>query len=95
MAELLYPGNEAEKVFTLAASGEVRLFGPEVAVVGTPEFQRLAGIKQLGTSHLVFRTAIHTRFEHSLGTLHMADHILHAAPTLLDGLEEEERREAR
>jgi uncharacterized protein len=64
------------KTFMLPVSGAVRLYGPEVSVVDTPEFQRLDGIKQLGTSYLVYRGARHTRFEHSLGTLHEAERML-------------------
>ncbi len=70
--------NRPPKVFTLASSGEVVLFGPEIDIVNSAEFQRLAGLKQLGTSHLVFRTAVHTRFEHSLGTLSMAQRLIDA-----------------
>jgi hypothetical protein len=39
----------------------------------------LAGIKQLGSSYVVYRGAIHTRFEHSLGTLHAAEKMVQAA----------------
>ncbi len=42
----------------------------EVVVIDSPLFQRLQEIRQLGVAHLVFRSANHTRFEHSLGTLH-------------------------
>lgn len=66
------------KTFTLPVSGSVVVFGPEIDVIRTPEFQRLAGIKQLGTSYVVFRGALHTRFEHSLGSLHQAELILRA-----------------
>src|SRR5216684_1420050 len=39
-----------------------------VAVMDTPEFQRLAYIYQLGFTHTVFRGATHRRFDHSVGT---------------------------
>ena len=38
-------------------------------LVETKVFQRLRGIRQMGTVHLVFPGATHTRFEHSLGAL--------------------------
>jgi uncharacterized protein len=74
-----YPrAQERSKVQTVRATGAVYLYGPELDVVDTPEFQRLAGIKQLGTSYFVFRGAVHTRFEHSLGTLQQAQNIIDA-----------------
>jgi uncharacterized protein len=75
-----YAGAQGErvKVQTIRATGAVCLYGPEIDIVDTPEFQRLGGIKQLGTSYFVFRGAVHTRFEHSLGALAQAQNIIDA-----------------
>ncbi|MEA3226031.1 MAG: HD domain-containing protein, partial [Planctomycetota bacterium] len=35
-------------------------------------FQRLQGIKQLSTVYLTFRGAVHTRFDHCVGTAYLA-----------------------
>ncbi len=40
-------------------------------VIEHPYFQRLRRIKQLGLTHLVFPGALHTRFQHSLGGMHL------------------------
>ncbi len=48
------------------------LEGAGLALVGTPEFQRLWAIRQTGFAHLVFPGANHTRLEHSLGAYWVA-----------------------
>lgn len=61
-----------------AVWGDVELEPWLVDVLDTPEVQRLRGIRQLGTAHLVYPSANHTRFEHVLGTCHVAGRILEA-----------------
>jgi uncharacterized protein len=65
-----------KKLIRDAVHGDIEMSGLEVELMDTLEFQRLRGIKQLGTAYLVFPSAVHTRFEHSLGTSWMAHRIL-------------------
>ena len=58
--------------------GDIELTRDELRLVDTEPFQRLRGIKQLGSASLVYPGAVHTRFEHSIGTLHVADQLLAA-----------------
>ena len=57
---------------------DIWLTKTEVDIIDTPEFQRLRRIFQLGPAYLLFTGAMHTRFEHSLGTLHKAKNIIDA-----------------
>ncbi len=54
----------------------IELEGVAKALVDTPAVQRLRHIKQLGTVQLVYPSANHTRFEHSLGVYHLANRAL-------------------
>ncbi len=68
----------SRKLIRDAVHGDIEIGALEVELMDTPEFQRLRGIKQLGTAYLVFPSAMHTRFEHSLGTLWMAHRLVQA-----------------
>jgi uncharacterized protein len=67
-----------KKLIRDAVHGDIELGSLEVELIDTPEFQRLRGIKQLGTAYLVFPSALHSRFEHSLGTSWIAHRIVEA-----------------
>lgn len=56
-----------------------------MALIDTREFQRLRGVRQLGTANFVYPGAVHSRFEHSLGTCWLASKLLDiVAPDLTD-----------
>jgi len=67
-----------DKLLRDAVHGDIELKPLELELVDTREFQRLRGIRQLGTACLVYPSATHTRFEHSLGTCWMAQRMIEA-----------------
>lgn len=60
----------------------------ETRIIDTEQFQRLRHIRQTGPAYLLYPTSQHTRFDHSLGTLHVAqlmiDSIRQNEPTALN-----------
>ena len=50
----------------------IRLDALTLKLVDTPGFQRLRYVRQLGLAYLVYPGATHSRFEHALGTYHLA-----------------------
>src|SRR5438445_10933055 len=79
------------KLIRDAVHGDIEMSSLEVELMDTPEFQRLRGIKQLGTAYLVVPSAVHTRFEHSLGTSWMAHRILQSVGAI-EGVSQDEER---
>lgn len=45
-------------------------------IVSHPWFQRLRYIKQLGLTDIVYPAAVHTRFQHALGAMHLMGRVL-------------------
>src|SRR5918994_2212322 len=50
----------------------IPLSAPELAIISTKTFLRLERIQQLGFVSRIWPGAKHTRYEHSLGVLHLA-----------------------
>ena len=85
---------EPGKVITDPIHGDIFVTRLEQALLDTPPMQRLRRIRQLGTTHLVYPGASHTRFSHSLGALRVVQTLLdvvigqrdshHPVPDLFD-----------
>ncbi|KAJ3042386.1 SAM domain and HD [Rhizophlyctis rosea] len=61
-----------EKIINDPIHGHIRLDEVCIAVIDTPQFQRLRDLKQLGSAYYVFPGGSHNRFEHSIGVCHLA-----------------------
>ena len=61
------------KIIKDPVHGYVEVEDFALALLDSPPLQRLRYIRQLGFSYLVYPGANHTRFEHSLGTMYLAD----------------------
>lgn len=73
MSDLLEPYEIRDPVH-----GFIRLNRLEWEVINQPVFQRLRRIRQLGWTDMVYPGAMHTRFEHSLGVMHVASRMFDA-----------------
>ncbi len=56
--------------------GDIELTGIQARLLDSAAMQRLRGIRQLGAAYLVYPGCNHTRFEHALGTLAVAQRLL-------------------
>jgi HD superfamily phosphohydrolase len=70
----LADADEPERMTTIKDSvhDHIEVEGVAEALLDTPAVQRLRHIRQLGTVQLVYPSANHTRFEHSLGVHYLA-----------------------
>ncbi|MFY7786541.1 MAG: HD domain-containing protein, partial [Thermoflexibacteraceae bacterium] len=64
--------NKHQKIINDPVHGFMPIYNELIlAVINHPIFQRLRRIKQLGLSDLVYPGALHTRFHHALGAMHL------------------------
>lgn len=94
---LLGPG----KVITDPIHGDIFLTRLEQLILDTAPMQRLRRVRQLGTTHLVYPGATHTRFAHCLGSVRVVQTLLdkavqqrsgnHPIPDLFKDWEDEAR----
>jgi uncharacterized protein len=78
-----------------ALHGSIVVEPHEVAFVDAPLFQRLRGILQTGPVYLTYPSARHSRFEHSIGVMHLAGRIVARLGELAPSLPREQRRAVR
>lgn len=64
--------------------GDIPLTREELQVLDTAEMQRLRNVRQLGATHLIYPGAQHSRFEHSIGTAHLATRMVEAVNNVRD-----------
>ena len=67
-----------KKTVTDPIHGDIWLTALETWAIDSPPMQRLRRVRQLGTTHLVYHGATHTRFSHCLGALRVAQDLLDA-----------------
>jgi uncharacterized protein len=80
------------KVFRDPLYGYIKVFEQVIwDLIQTKEFQRLRRIHQLGGTSMVFHTAEHSRFSHSLGVYEVARQVLFEVEQIRTTLTKEER----
>ncbi len=67
--------------------GFVKLTPLEQDVIDVPAYQRLRRIRQLALTDMVYPAANHTRFEHSLGVMHVATLMFHRVREAIEHLQ--------
>ena len=73
------------KTITDPVYGDIHVNVLEQQLIDSDPIQRLRHVRQLGTTHLVYPGATHTRFSHALGTLRATQDLLDAVIDNRDG----------
>ena len=85
---LMLPKHQRNYEFRCPVHGFVTLTDWEREIISQPAYQRLRRIRQLGWTDQVYPGAMHTRFEHILGVMHVAtamyDGIVNSSRDLLE-----------
>ena len=81
------PGSDTVVELRDPIHGPVGVSRDELAVIDTALFQRLRRVKQLGFAEQVFPGAVHNRFLHSIGAMHLAGRAFDAVSTGATGLD--------
>jgi len=71
-------GNNLSRDYRDPLYGFITVDEIEQRIIDSIYFQRLRSINQLGTTFFVYPSAMHSRFEHSLGTLFVVDKLFDA-----------------
>jgi hypothetical protein len=79
------------KVIRDPIHGYIELDPLTLSIIDSPQMQRLRRLSQLGLSNLVYPGANHSRFEHSLGVMHLATMLTGK----IDSVTDEEKEELR
>lgn len=64
------------KIIRDAVHGDIFVEDKFLKIIDTPEFQRLRRIKQLSVANIIFPSAEHTRFSHSIGCFYVMKQII-------------------
>ncbi|MCY4639399.1 MAG: HD domain-containing protein [Chloroflexi bacterium] len=87
LAEYQFSHVTESKIIRDPVYGFQRFYPHEIAIIDSPILQRLRGVHQTALSYLVYPSANHTRFEHSLGVATKAEQLalaLQSAPSRPD-----------
>jgi len=63
---------ETHEILKDPVHGYIKLYTHEKAIMDKPIFQRLRNVKQLTGADYAYPGAVHTRFSHSVGVMHVA-----------------------
>ncbi|XP_067948690.1 deoxynucleoside triphosphate triphosphohydrolase SAMHD1-like isoform X3 [Watersipora subatra] len=69
---------DLHKLINDPVHGTINLHPLAVTIISSPQFQRLHFVKQLSTLHYIYPSAGYSRFEHSVGTYHLAGKLINS-----------------